>query len=400
MDPFEQTRYPYEYNEDESYNGQELRREYQNRFPLLAVVTGGDYGNTIFDDFSTGQVYRIHSYTRQRRVVIQETQKKHDHLNHTYLSFPVNTSYTFCVMKKRKEWTEPMSIGEILDKYSCPVMVKYSQEYNRVKVDYGFKTTADIASLLIVTEYEENFFTGNCIRKGVIAPEITLAALSPSISYAEITGIKGKSSVTFQNHLKALERFLLANGVTFDLLAGNPGVTRMTEKGTGSGNPIPEVLSKLIPELKTKRPTTPLNRQVSNPSQTCIYKRPLPPVPVVKPKPKAIAVVAPMSCALQEQTPDDSRGEYMYLEMDGVSKETTKKSEMVRKSLEQCSMSAIKRHLSDLQLQKYANKFEEQRVDGMIFVDLTREILEKEFHMSQLEILRLLMFIKTGHIPR
>ncbi|OWF47032.1 uncharacterized protein LOC110454881 [Mizuhopecten yessoensis] len=405
MDYEVKTRFPYEYDENNGLNGPKLLKKYRDRFPLLAIVTEGDYGKTVFDDFSDEQVYRIQAYTRQRRVVVKETRVKQDPLKCNYLSFPVDSPYTFCVIKSRNNCTEPMSFSDILKEYTCPVMVKFSPRCKYVKINEMLDHTERIASLLIISEYEENFFTGNCLDKGIINPGVTLAALSPRIVYAEITGIHGKSQETFKKHLVTMERFLRENGVTFDINAGNPAVTRITEEGTGTGNMVPEVLTTLIPELKIKPPPKLPARQTSvqDDKPEKIQNRALPPIPTDNSTQKAVAVVKPYRPQPHEQSAyytDPLDSEYTYLDVDDLRKEKPENPEAIRKSLKHKSVSDIKKCMLELKLQRYANRFEEELIDGPMFVDLTEDILKEEFKMSKLEIVRLLMFIRTGHIPR
>ncbi|XP_033726685.1 uncharacterized protein LOC117316255 [Pecten maximus] len=399
-------RYTYEYDETQGYNGSELLQKYRDRFPLLAIVTQGDYGKTVFDDFCDDQVYRIHTFTCQRRAVMKETRVKQDPLKYNFVSYPVDTVYKFCVMKSRTDWTEPMTLADILNEYPFPIMVKFSPMCKYVKIHDTMDLTEKISSLLIITAYEETFFTGNCLEKGVIHPGITMAALSPRIEYAEITGIKGKSAETFRKHLNTLERFLKDNDVTFDRTAGNPAVTRMSEEGTGTGNPVPEVLKTLIPELKRKPPPVLPKREMINPKskQEELLERPLPPIPNQIPKPKPKAVVHPtfLTIQMKQQTvsvDNSSDADYTYLEIENLCIGERTNPEAVRRCLKQSSVSDISKYLVALKLDKYVERFREELIDGEIFVDLTDELLT-EFHMQRLEIIRLLMFIKTGHIPR
>lgn len=401
-------RFPYEYDETQTYNGHELFLKYQNRFPLLTIVVQGDYGKTVFDDFSNDQVYRIHTYTRQRRVVIRESRVKQDPLTCSFTSYPVDTFYKFCVMKNRNEWTEPMAMRDILNEFSSfPIMVKFSPNCKMVKINDAFDRTEKIQAMLIITEYEENFFTGNCLDNGVIDPGVTLAALSPHIRYAEITGIKGKSPETFHKHLQTLERFLESNDVTFDTCAGNPDATRMSENGTGTGNPVPGMLTTIIPELKKEPPPKlPMRNQPRNPNK----ERPLPEVPKIHDKPRA--VVSPtfvgkkqLSPTWQSDSPggatsqpNSSDGEYTYLHIDELKKERTTNSVSVR-SIRQSSVSQVCQYLRLLGLDEYVGLFKEGLIDGQILVELTADHLA-DFKMSRLEIVKLMKFIKSGHIPR
>ncbi|XP_071113846.1 uncharacterized protein [Haliotis cracherodii] len=55
--------------------------------------------------------------------------------------------------------------------------------------------------------------------------------------------------------------------------------------------------------------------------------------------------------------------------------------------------------MQDLHLGKYVPLFKENQIDGHIAVELTDDMLRKEFQFSAIEVFRFQHFLRTGHIP-
>lgn len=56
-------------------------------------------------------------------------------------------------------------------------------------------------------------------------------------------------------------------------------------------------------------------------------------------------------------------------------------------------------YLKKLKLEKYASEFKEQLIDGVMLMEIDRDMLKDDFGMKAVETLRLLTFAKDGHIP-
>lgn len=68
--------------------------------------------------------------------------------------------------------------------------------------------------------------------------------------------------------------------------------------------------------------------------------------------------------------------------------------------IEEKSIQDIVHVLSLLRLNKYAERFQEEMVDGEILAGLSVEDLQSEFGFSKLEALRLYRYIEKGHVPK
>lgn len=64
------------------------------------------------------------------------------------------------------------------------------------------------------------------------------------------------------------------------------------------------------------------------------------------------------------------------------------------------SIKEVGEKLIELKLEKYADVFEENQVDGEILISLSVEDLVNELGLKKLEALRLYKFAASGHIPR
>lgn len=56
--------------------------------------------------------------------------------------------------------------------------------------------------------------------------------------------------------------------------------------------------------------------------------------------------------------------------------------------------------LEKLQLEKYVGLFKDNMIDGTILQELEKDDLVQDFKFTNVEAIRLLKFIKTGHVPR
>ena len=67
-------------------------------------------------------------------------------------------------------------------------------------------------------------------------------------------------------------------------------------------------------------------------------------------------------------------------------------------------MKKKKKDVSDwmkkLKLEKYADIFHENQVDGYILMQLDKQVLKTDFGMGDFEIMKLTAFAKSGHVPK
>ncbi|KAL8611245.1 hypothetical protein ACOMHN_013676 [Nucella lapillus] len=69
-------------------------------------------------------------------------------------------------------------------------------------------------------------------------------------------------------------------------------------------------------------------------------------------------------------------------------------------TLDSLTVEELSVKLKELGLHKYRKKFSKARIDGVLLQKLTADSLREEFHMQQLEMIRLNAFISEGHVPK
>lgn len=68
--------------------------------------------------------------------------------------------------------------------------------------------------------------------------------------------------------------------------------------------------------------------------------------------------------------------------------------------LKQQTVKDVGKHLKSLALTKFVKHFSKERIDGNILCDLNEEILQADFKFSRTDVIKLMKFIKTGHVPK
>ncbi|OWF47033.1 uncharacterized protein LOC110454879 [Mizuhopecten yessoensis] len=265
----------YMYKDEEELDWPEFFEIYKERFPLLVYITGGNYGETIYDDFCSDQIYRVQTYSNQRRIVAKAT-KVYDRYIDIYLSIPISTTHKFCVVRGHRSVQEaPKTLEEIVSENPFPIPVTFAPDVSEIYVGTSREDVSSYATILLTREYTENFLLGNCVMNGQVCKTVTVAAVSALISVAPASGIQGKSAEFFRKHLSKLQASLA--DVTYDRTVGNTSITKITSEGTGTGNILPKLNPPLLPV--EHKPDTEKNE--SSDDSDDWYERP--PEPTIKP---------------------------------------------------------------------------------------------------------------------
>lgn len=100
---------------------------------------------------------------------------------------------------------------------------------------------------------------------------------------------------------------------------------------------------------------------------------------------------------------EEPRYESVYLGEDST---TTMKCREEKTEYRACSEVAnlsvqdLGRKLKLLKLDRYVKKFKKERIDGLLLSKLNEDILRTEFKFTQTEVIRLMTFVHTGHLPQ
>lgn len=162
----------------------------------------------------------------------------------------------------------------------------------------------------------------------------------------------------------------------------NSSETPLSKKGSDESN-IKEKKLALQKELASRFNDSVNLESVSK--KVLKSHRPLPPVPSLPPVPP----VLPSRKGFRRHSFADTEKSCMELN----------KTSEVKWDLSHLKVMEVKCVLELLGLEKFIPLFQKEKVDGLILNSLTEEILTKEFNMRRIESLRLLHYIKSGHIP-
>ena len=205
----------------------------------MAIITEGYYGDTKFDCYDSYQVFRIHGYTSQPRVVAVDSSEARKQ-SHKYLTIPVDTPVKFRVVKGHQTVLGVQDLETILEENQLPVLIQAACDKKyRVKVwgKHGseWKMVGDFGNLLITKHFEECFMMMQCLytQDLNISGYVNLLALTPEITMTAITGFaKGTGTDNdFQAYLKKLVEITEEemkkykhdkNEHSYDMKRGNP----------------------------------------------------------------------------------------------------------------------------------------------------------------------------------
>ncbi|XP_062617795.1 uncharacterized protein LOC134279415 isoform X2 [Saccostrea cucullata] len=356
---------------------------------MLIIVSGGNYGQTKWDEISTDQVMRFHTTHSVRRVLAREPTEAND-IKLEYLSIPVNGNFRFQLVKSRTQQSSSMTMSEVLESRELPVLIQFSND--KPIPDAGKNRDGSLASFLVIATHEEHFIQGNYLLIDKIGKDTAAVALSPEISVTEITGYKQKSDEEFQNFIKELDSFVDEN-CTF-----------------------PETNCDL--RIKKYNILDPEIREVvrsDNIFPSGIYgdtgeRLPAPPVPArgrslkLKPDNKNEEELDEHYTKIKD-IPRSNNSNYAKLaktfeEKVEPSENTSKESvALVKFTQSNMSVKEVGNMLKKLKLGRHAKRFKSEMIDGEILKELTRSILVNDFNFTHVEAIRLEKYIESGHVP-
>ncbi|XP_061178681.1 uncharacterized protein LOC133187340 [Saccostrea echinata] len=222
------------YDEKEELPLPEFHRKYKNKFPMLAIVVGGHYGPTKWDDLPSDIVMRIDRDFRQQRVLAKDPRAYREQ----YLSIPVNGPYRFNIVKSLKEKSQDQTLAEILEKNPLPVLVQFSTRGEVPKEGRG-GPDGGLISFLIEYRYEEIYLQGNFYSNGAIAKDSASVTLCPLITMAPVYGLKEKTEEEYNQYLQRMTDYVNKKS-TFTEETCNRGIKVLETSDPEIANIIPK----------------------------------------------------------------------------------------------------------------------------------------------------------------
>ncbi|KAL3891474.1 hypothetical protein ACJMK2_003736 [Sinanodonta woodiana] len=404
-----------------TYRVSEIFEKFKDKLPKIVMVAQGFYGDIVTDTFDREQVIRVHTYSRQRRVVavpLEETNRKLGHY-----SIPVDYRLKFCLKKSsaRKE-NKSFTLSEIIERNKLPVEVQFA---NDEKVTVGSKSinTSRFPALRLTHTFEEIYLLGNFINSGVMDPRyVPIPLYLKDLRLSLITGIKGRS----RDHWKSFQDELtsIANtALRFDLNYGKEDIAIYSD-AVGHDT----LYEELQPHLYAD-PFEFFRYQVINPSyaleddnihslpfmkeelaSSTLTMKKTPALPEKQTKSQDnpyISMPGNIRPALPPRNPettkinvDQSKNPNEQLPSPSIRQVTpTYSNDALPDDIEHYMIKDVNEALRRLKLEKYIPEFTNQMIDGRILRSLDETVLREDFHFTRIEALRLVNFAKDGHIP-
>lgn len=197
------------------YSVSEFFESFGHNLPKVTIVTQGFFGEIVDDTFDKDQVYRIHTTSRQKRIIAKSTDR--------HYSIPLNYPLKLCVVKKHGKSGKEQTLKDIINEHAFPIDVKFAgdQEFS---VGSSRTCTNRFPQLRLVDIFDEVYFLANTIIDGVIDLKVVPIPLYLSLlRLAEITGIKDQSQEKWRRYTSELND-LVTSSVEFDLTFGNKDI--------------------------------------------------------------------------------------------------------------------------------------------------------------------------------
>ncbi|CAC5418986.1 unnamed protein product [Mytilus coruscus] len=447
-------RMEYKYDANSEMNLKEYFDKNKTKLPQLAIITGGVYGKTKFDDVASDQVVRLHRYITQKRVMAKRSTTR-EHV----LSIPVNSDLKFQVVKGRNNLGPEENLKTILKNNKLPVYVNFTSSRNIFGPDQRPVTNHrkrilhrlfivgpdGNAQLLITEEFNEYYLQGHCLLDGYIKPDDTTTIIViPDITIVTIDGFVDQPKEKFQEYLKKMNE-QVKSITKFDDHDFDTEI-RIIEEKKEAPKPDPEEDSG--EDYDYIEPPMPAPRKQSSSEEkpkTTSVGRPLPNIPNNKETP-SLPPRGPLPATPSNEVPDkkeqkknrpyennnvqhvnpivkcedneaiyepDIYGDDDYPDGHAVCDMTSPvKSPQVDNTqdvnefssdahdISNKNISDVVEILNKLKLEKYSELFEGDMVDGMTLKNFSEGELKEEYKMRHAEAVRLMNYVRHGHIPK
>ncbi|OWF47031.1 uncharacterized protein LOC110454883 isoform X1 [Mizuhopecten yessoensis] len=417
--------------------------EYKTNLPQLVIITEGHDGTNSCENMCTDQVYRIHTFSEQFRVLAEE-EKGGNGSRDECLSIPVQTESRFYAVQQSGQENDIKTLATILlENKEFPIKVR--------------EELSEARTLTLQGEYTQNYLVGNCIHDGVLFVQPVYTVLSSVMKCAVVTGIEGKSQDEFQKQLDMYADFISENHITFDRTAGSTDTFRFAKDEApmltaDSSHRDSSYCTMIAPRTIHRAWYTDISNQPLAAGDQCSNKEYEPTTidgPLVtaeiddtnnsyvqlmgstkstrdvrdRHQHSRTSETTITSTQDSEQRNADSQGRKSVIQppplpprvsLLGIARKQTQSEEKETEVQQQRSLfrrTATQQHLDlmtvrdigdrlkQLGLKRYVPKFSKKNIDGKTLARLSDDHLNTEFKLKPSEVIRLRMFIDEGHIP-
>ncbi|XP_060603924.1 uncharacterized protein LOC132756803 [Ruditapes philippinarum] len=190
---------------------------YQNKLPVVVMVTQGFYGEIIEDTFDREQVMLINAVSRQERVVAECTWQGMQKL----LSIPDDYTEKLCVIKNGIAGAES-SLYNILRSNSLPLWVQFPADRVLTVCNKSINTNR-VPAWKLTKRFDEVYLLANTIIDGQVCTDVTHVPLYLSkLRLSLVTGLKGQSFDRWRVYFDNL--LYKCSSIEYDQHFGNPNI--------------------------------------------------------------------------------------------------------------------------------------------------------------------------------
>ncbi|XP_076084566.1 uncharacterized protein LOC143055312 isoform X2 [Mytilus galloprovincialis] len=503
----------------EDYSARSFYEHYKDNLPQMVMVTQGYMGEGIFETFDRGQVFRIQTYSTQKRVVavVVSGEKGMYGLQGRKISIPANYDVTFHIMKHGKPKGKSIRLKEILEHKELPIEVQISAHEDQYadQQHLGPLLRTGLFTLRLLNTYDDFFLLGNAICDGNLYGSVTaVPAYLPDLQFSIVKSIKGCTDEQYLHFLSVTDQFVKDN-ITFDQTFGNTDIALYSPEQAHADESysyispceyynIGDLLrnNKAEPVVKRQKQTdkvyevirasTISMNQQENQYEVTIFGEKTGPTSIpqfnsntIKDAKKQLrntgnfglhrkdqkqgenknedqqsfansgnTLLASKTKDQQKQSDTSVKQEKVALEKKSDTKNTDSFSDLTRRpkptsphnttdvppriperrsiveniglvrpspstkpatttgqrsqtsepevvvDVASLTIEDVSEWLRKLKLEKYSDVFEENQVDGCILLSIDEDMLKEDFHMSRFEVMKLMKFVRNGHVPR
>ncbi|XP_062571756.1 uncharacterized protein LOC134233760 isoform X2 [Saccostrea cucullata] len=410
------TKVTFKHNND-NLTVKEFYDRYHSSLPQLIVVTQGYCGDIGLEEFSIGQVIRIHTYSTQKRVVAK-VERGLSVLEGREISIPVDYGMKFCSLKGGKKSGKEQTLNEILEKHLLPVEVTPSDSHQLMNIQGQQRETGKSCQLNLISTYEDRYLLGNAVSDGMLyAQQTAVPVYLPDLRLSIAVGIEGFSDDHWVASLQNMEQKVMQN-VKFNTNFGNPNVAVYSQE-SAIHNDYSDFtyrtpaeyynMDDILRQKLSHRPSRLLNYIEQVPDTydfipaDVVSRVPPPkaPKPVMDKKAQPVKPLTPPPASLPAPAVPQRPTVFQRPEKSKTVNEVPPSPSRVSRApnVEELKIADLGAWMKELKLDKYVDTFAEQGIDGVLLKEMTREDLRNDFGMSTIEAIKLSKFAQTGHVP-
>ncbi|KAL3891482.1 hypothetical protein ACJMK2_003744 [Sinanodonta woodiana] len=364
------------------YEIPEFYQQFREKFPKLVMVTDGFLSERDDATFDVGQIIRFHICSQQRRIkaVAMEADGSQGALYSIPLDYP--NPLFICDknrLGKEKVW-KPQLLKDIVEKRKMPLAVQFASPDTCEDA-----TSARISTVTLTEVFNEIFLLGNTINDGCLNMGITAVPLRRTgMRVALITGIKGRTIEEWVQYCTDLNN-AVTSCISFSLRYGPAGIRlydltpssttnnerqplrrvsrhlskMFSQRGSVAGQKVDKERSRSLSATKSDRSCGETNTGFQGDSQTS-------------------------GCSARKSSNYENEYEQVHYNCEGKTITTvTDVSDLLKR----------------LKLEEHVLVFKERGIDGHALFKLNEQSLEKEYNFKRVETVKLMTFIRSGHIP-